>query len=219
MSDDNPLSPPPSRPKEGCGTVILWVAIAAVLSGLVTLAAVWLLSLRVTDEIRAFSEGVADRFEAALQIRPEVRVDGIVVVEGSSPILEVATAQKELLARYRWSHTHLYSTKTIEIEAPFIAKAGFSLEEPLRIRVDPRTRELNADFPSPRLLSLEMGDPKILTDEDGFWNKLTAADREEAFRELRASAVKKLEASNFLGQARRETEARFRELLAPVPPD
>lgn len=217
MPDQNPLTPPPRQSREGCATALLWTALAAGLSLLVTAGAVWVLTLRVTDEMRTYADSIADRFEAALQFRPEIRVDGIVVVEGSTAVLEVATFRRELLARHRWSHTHLYSTKVLEIEAPFIAKAGFSLEDPLRIRLDPATREMNADFPSPKLLSLEMGDPKILRDEDGFWNKLTPADREEAFRALRAAAQQKLEETNFLGQARRETEARFRELLAPLP--
>ncbi|GAB4176121.1 MAG: hypothetical protein Fur0032_16010 [Terrimicrobiaceae bacterium] len=186
----------------------------AVASVVLSAAVIYFLLSRVTEDVRALAEEVALRFEGAMQFRPEIRVDGHVVVEATMPEFEIVTASQEGIARYRWSNTYLYSTKEIEIEAPFIAKAGFVLSDPLRIRIEPRTRLLSADIPKASILSLEMGDPRILKDEDGLWNKLTKEDRETAFRELRKIAENKVHASKLTAKATVEAEARIRELLA-----
>jgi hypothetical protein len=202
----------------------LWFLLIAVLAlGLMAVVIVFFTN-RATTEIRAMGEDVAARFEAVFNVRPEVRVDGLVIIEAKTPVLELATASRTIIVRHRWTHTHLYSTKVLEIEAPFTAKAGFNLEEPPRIRIDPHTRIVSTDLPKPQILSTEMGEIKILTDEDGLWNKLTADDREDAFKALRDQAKKQFDQSALLNEARLEAETRIRELLdtagkpAPPPP-
>jgi len=202
----------------------LWFLLIAVLAFGLVVVVIFFFTNRATAEIRAIGEDVAARFEAAFNIRPEVRVDGLVIIEAQTPVLELATASRKMVVRHRWTHTHLYSTKVLEIEAPFTAKAGFNLEEPFRIRIDPHTRIVSTDLPKPQILSTEMGEIKILRDEDGLWNKLTAADREEAFKALRDQAKKQFDETTLLNEARMEAETRIRELLdttgkpaAPLP--
>lgn len=213
MPDENPLTVP-RPPRRGCLQAALWVALMAVASVALSAAVIYFLVSRVTDDVRSLASDVAARFEASMQFRPEIRVDGHVILEATMPEFEIVTASKEGIARYRWSNTYLYSTKEIEIEAPFVAKAGFVLSDPLRVRIEPRTRLLSADIPKAALLSLEIGDPRILKDEDGLWNKLTPEDREAAFRELRKIAEKKVRESNLTAKATVEAEQRIRELLA-----
>ena len=58
-----------------------------------------------------------------------------------------------------------------------------------------------------------MGDVRVLQDEDGLWNRLTAQDREQAFRALEEKARKTFAESNLLPEARLEAEKRIRELI------
>jgi hypothetical protein len=148
-------------------------------------------------------------------MRPEIRVDGLVIIEASTPVLEIATVSRTIIVRHRWTQTWLYSTKVLEVEAPFTAKAGFVLNEPFRLRIDPHTKIVSADLTAPAILSTEMGEIKILSDEDGLWNKLTPSDREEALRALRAQADKQFSESPILHQARQEAESRIRQILEP----
>ncbi len=191
----------------------LWFLLIAALAVGTMVAVIFFFTNRATTEIRAMGADIADRFESAFNVRPEVRVDGLVIIEAKTPVLELATASRSIVVRHRWTHTHLYSTKVMEIEAPFTAKAGFNLEEPFRIRIDPHTRIVSSELPKPEILSTEMGEIKILRDEDGLWNKLTAADREEAFRALRFQADKQFDATALLNEARQEAETRIRGLL------
>jgi hypothetical protein len=220
MPDGNPLTGGTAPRGTGCGTAAMWASLAAVLSVAITGAVILLLHVRISADARAAAASVADRIEAAFNVRPEVRVDGVVVIESRGPVLEIATARTEVLVRHRWRHTHLYSTKHLEIEAPFTVKAGFDLREtPLRIGMDSQTGTTQTDLPAPQILSIEMGDPKILRDESGFWNKLTPADRQEAFTVLKTLAREQTTRAGLLDDARREAESRIREILEQPPGD
>ncbi len=62
-----------------------------------------------------------------------------------------------------------------------------------------------------------MSDVSIPRDEDGFWNKLTQEDREQAFRELEEAARRQFAESDLVAAASREGEVRVRDLIPPRP--
>lgn len=194
---------------------LFWFAGLALLATVLTLVAVFFFTTRISADVQNMADDLAKKFEKTFNMRPEIRVDGLVIIEASTPVLELATASRKILVRHRWTQTWLYSTKVLEVEAPFTAKAGFVLKEPFRLRIDPHTKIVTADLTAPEILSTEMGEIKILTDEDGLWNKLTPSDREEALRALRAQADKQFAESPILHEARQEAESRIRQILEP----
>ena len=212
MPDPDSLEPRNGR-KFGCLGVLGWVVAAAALTIALTLLLFWRMSAEITDEARRMAESIATGFNQALNFTPQISVDSIVIVAADTPVLELATLQKQALVRHRWTHTWLYSTKNLELEATFTARAGFDLKDPVRINIDPRTRFVSADLPPPKLLSLGMGDVRVHQDEDGLWNKLTPQDREQAFRVLEEKARRKFAESKLLPEARLEGEKRIRELI------
>lgn len=173
----------------------------------------WRMGAEVTEEARRMADTIAREFNKTLNFIPEVKVDSVIVIEASTPKLELVTLERKALVRHRWSHTWMHSTKIVEIEATFTARAGFDLREPFRVQIDPRTRNVGADFPSPKILSIGMSDVRILNDEDGYWNKLTAEDREKAFRELEKKARRQFEDSSLLAETRTEAEKQVKDLL------
>ena len=194
--------------------MMLWVIIAAALLTMAFTAVLfWRMGTEVTDSAKQAAQAIASEFQKKLNLTPEVRVDSVLVIEASTPLLELVTLQKQALVRHRYSHTWMHSTKVFEVEATFTAKAGFDLKEPFRIQIDPRTQNVGAEFPPPKLLSLGMSEVKVLNDEDGMWNKLTVEDRQKAFAELEAKAREEFLSSSLLVEARIETERRIRELL------
>jgi hypothetical protein len=199
--------------KFGCLGVLGWVIAAAALTIALTLLLFWRTSAEITDDARRMANSIAAGFSQTLNFTPRISVDSVVIVAGNTPVLELVTLEKQALVRHRWSHSWLYSMKNLEIEATFTARAGFDLRDPIRINIDPRTRFVGTDLPPPKLLSLGMGDVRVLQDEDGFWNKLTAEDREEAFRALEEKARQTFAKSNLLPEARLEGEKRIRELI------
>ena len=212
MPDPNSLTPQ-STGKFGCLGILGWVLAAAVLTFALTLLLFWRISAEITQDARRMAESIAAGFDQALKFTPQISVDSVVIIAANTPVLELVTLQKQALVRTRSTHTWLYSTKNLELEATFTARAGFDLRDPIRVNIDPRTRFVSADLPPPKLLSLGMGDVRVLQDEDGLWNKLTAQDREQAFRALEEKARKIFANSNLLPEARLEAEKRIRELI------
>jgi Protein of unknown function (DUF4230) len=212
MPDPNSLKPQ-GVGRFGCLSILGWVIAAAALTVALTLLLFWRMSLEITQDSRRMAESIAAGFDRALNFTPQISVDSVVIIAANAPVLELVTVQKQALVRTRWTHTWLHSTKNLELEATFTARAGFDLRDPIRINIDPRTRFVSADLPPPKLLSLGMGDVRVLQDEDGLWNKLTAQDREQAFRVLEEKARKIFTESNLLAEARLEAEKRVHELI------
>lgn len=213
MSDHDSLNTPEAR-RQGC-LIVIGSLIAATLATLaVTALLAWRTSVSVTDEARRIGSSIAAEFDRTLKITPEVRVNSVVVVAASAPVLELVVLEKKALVRHTWSQTWLHSTKNFEIEATFTARAGFDLSEPFRINIDPVTYNIETNLPSPRILSLGMSDVRVLRDEDGLWNKLTVEDRQLAFRALEKQAKRQFAESTLLAETRLEAEKRLRGILA-----
>jgi Protein of unknown function (DUF4230) len=212
MPDPDPLKPQDGG-RTGCLSILGWVLVAGMLTILLTLLLFWRMGAEITQDARRIAESLAAEFDKTFQFTPRISVDSVVVVAENTPVMELVVMQRQLLVRHRWTHTWLHSTKNLELEATFTAKAGFDLTEPFRINIDPRTGYISAEMPPPKLLSLGMSDVRVLKDENGFWNKLTAEDRQTAFRALEDKARKTFADSSLLAEARLTAEKQVRALI------
>jgi hypothetical protein len=212
MSHHDSLTPPRGE-RHGCLVVLGTVLAAFLLTLLITGLLLWRTAVSVTDTARQTGEILAAEFQRTLNFTPEIRVNSVVIVAASTPVSEFVVLEKKALVRHRWTQTWLHSTKNFEIEATFTAKAGFDLTEPFQVDIDPATKTVGALLPAPRILSFGMGEVRILRDEDGLWNKLTEADREQAFAALEKKAREQLENSSFLAEARTQAEERIAAVL------
>ena len=132
---------------------------------------------------RRIVEGISRR----LQFRPEVRVDQVTVLQAETPVLELATVRREFAHEYVWEHQWLGSTKRLHLRGTFAAKAGVDLNEKFYLEVDSRDLRVKAEFAEPRVLGVEMLAYRA-EEEEGYWNKLGAEEREQAVNALIASA-------------------------------
>ena len=80
--------------------------------------------------------------------------------------------------------------------------------------------KVRATMPAPKILSVQMNTYNVLRDEDGWWNKISPGDRENAVQELQRVARDKAQSSGMLDEARSSIEQRIREIVernsAPV---
>jgi len=205
MPDSYPLKPRPS----GWLIALCLLVLAVVLF----VGAIWWESVRLANEARDTARSVAAEFQKAFNFTPEVRVNTRVIVAATTPALELVTVQKQMVVTQALSDTWLHSTKNFEIEAVFTARAGFDLTAPFRLQINSHTHAVSMELPPPKLLSLSMGDIRILRDEDGLWNKITSADREQAMRNLEQKAREQFLQTALLKEARQEGEKRLKGLL------
>lgn len=158
---------------------------------------------------RKIADGVARR----LQFRPEVRIGRETVLQGQTPVLELATVQRDFAHEYEWEHQWLGSTKRLKLRGTFRAKAGYDLHGDRRVEVDPETLRVGLVWPQARLLGVEMLSYEA-EETEGFWNKLNAEERSAAVNDLLASARASVERHGQLpAEARRMLEQQFFEAV------
>ena len=130
---------------------------------------------------------VVDGIARRLQFRQEVRVDQVTILQAETPVLELATVRREFAHEYVWEHQWLGSTKRLHLRGTFAAKAGVDLNEKFYLEVDSRDLRIKAEFAEPRVLGVELLAYRA-EEEEGYWNKLGAEEREQAVNALIASA-------------------------------
>ena len=188
----------------------LAIAAAVVLIIAAATMAFYVVVVKVPSDLaHRTAEGIRQSFN----FTPQVRINQTIVIEQITPILEVATVSREMLVDHSWQQTWMGSTKIIQIQGVFTAKAGFDLREPFRIDIERRPLHVVAWVPPPKILSIDMKEYRVLKDENGWWNSVTLQDREEAVRQIRAEAIDKATHSGLLEESQASVEARIREIV------
>ncbi len=148
------------------------------------------------NDARSIAKRTADAFKQRLGFTPSVSVNGLTVIEQTLPILELASVQENIFREYKWQHTFLGSAKTLVLRGEFIVKAGFDLKEEFVLNIDdvqvaPNTsakKRVTMRLPEAKILSLEMKNYSVVTDESGWWNKITLEDRTNAVNAMQQEA-------------------------------
>lgn len=159
---------------------------------------------KIVDEAnRAYDlcHRIAGDIDSVVNLRPKITCSGTTVVEASSSIAELSTVEKPFEHTYYYEVTWLGSTKRITLRAQFIAKAGYDLKQPIMIDVSGDEQSIRVIMPRPQINSVEQTSVDILQDEDGWWNKISADDREQALNSLLAEAKKSLDETTLLADA------------------
>lgn len=151
-------------------------------------------------------------FRSAFGFTPHIVVGGTTVLEQNTPVLELATVERQASDIYEWSNTWMGSTKKIQLVGNFRAKAGFDLRDEIGIEIKAQPSRMAASLPEPELLSFELTGYSILADEDGFWNKVTAEERQKVFADLQRRAREKVARSDILPTAKALLEKQLKQL-------
>jgi len=167
---------------------------------------------------RELAEQIRAEFAKTFHFQPEIRVESRTLLSQTQPILELATARKEIQQNHRMEQEWLGSVKVFEIEGRFAARAGYDLREPISFFIDEAAKQIRVTLPPAQLLGLELAGIKVRLDADVWWNKLTAQDRERALAELQAMARTKILESDLLQEARGNLEKSVREIVAQSAP-
>ncbi|TAE25302.1 MAG: DUF4230 domain-containing protein [Candidatus Kapaibacterium sp.] len=147
-------------------------------------------------DARSIAKRTADAFKQRLGFTPSVSVNGLTVIEQTLPILELASVQENIFREYKWQHTFLGSSKTLVLRGEFVIKSGFDLKEEFALNIDdvqvaPNTsakKRVTMRLPEAKILSLEMKNYSVVTDENGWWNKITLEDRTNAVNAMQQEA-------------------------------
>lgn len=165
------------------------------------------------DAATTLASETARGVKEALNVTPRVSVNSLTVVEQSAPIMELALVRKTLFKEYSWHHSFLGSVKTLVLRGVFEAKAGFDLRDSFALDIRSEPFSVRVFLPAARILSLEMKEYRVEKDESGFWNFLTAQDREQAVAAMQREARQTAESSGILEESKREAQKRIEEII------
>jgi hypothetical protein len=167
------------------------------------------------DEFRLFAKKLANDVNDVIHVTPQISINSNVVVDRSENILELATVATELTATSEYRNEHFLSEKVLRIEGEFRAKAGFDLRNTnafcFRINSAAGVTNVMVVLPEPEILSIELLSNRILQQDNGLWNSLTAADQKVAMDQLLKTA-KVIAAKTMPAQAKENLEAQLKRI-------
>jgi predicted outer membrane protein len=136
------------------------------------------------------AQGAIQMVKQLLNVTPEVSITTSVTRQKTADILELASVSKEFPVEYHYENKQLGSTKRLDLRGQYVVKAGFDLRERFSIQVDQTSHRVHADFPAPKILSVEQTHYQVIGDDNGWWNRLTQKDQEAAVNDMNAQARK-----------------------------
>ena len=197
--------------KKGLGAVALFLGLVITV-GIGLRACLDLPGRMAARTAQGVREGITEIFVDLLHVRPEVREGTKVTWGQTSARTEIVVAEKKIKVEYDWEHQWMGSKKTIRLGQEYLVKAGFDLEKPFWVEMGPGSGEVTACLPPAEILAVSpMGAPSYI-DDDGWWNKVTDADRAAAMAKLAEEAKLQAKRSGILRQAEELTGSRLTEL-------
>ena len=167
------------------------------------------LASRTAEGVR---QGISEVFVGFLHVRPEVREGTRVVWGQTSARNEIVVAEKRIEVEYDWEHVWLGSHKVIRLKQAYRIKAGFDLEKPFWVELGPGEGQATACLPFPEILAVSQEGVPAYQDQDGWWNRLTDADRAAAIAKLAEEARRRANQSGILREVEGMTVSRLTDL-------
>lgn len=215
-----PAAVPPPAPRGRMGFPAAFLG-SIIVMGLFFGFALWRcerVAATAASQPSAMVTAAARAFKEVLQLQPQVTINERVILQQSSPILELSVQQREVEVERELEHAWMGSTKRVRVRGTFRVKAGFDLTQPFSVAFsDAPGAPVRIELPAPRILSVETLQTEILAYENGLWNKISTKILEGEINALPNAA----RAKALRGGLTREVEKSVLEQLSerfPKPP-
>ncbi|MGI8821479.1 MAG: DUF4230 domain-containing protein [Chthoniobacterales bacterium] len=150
-------------------------------------------------ELERLARSARDAFVDLAQLQPRVTINNRVYLEQTHGVAELATLARQTEIEHEFIHTWAGSTKRVKLHGSFLVKAGFDLRDNLSI--DVRDNAIAVQIPHATVLSVEQQKVDVLAFENGYWNRITAADLEKELAALPRLARERAAQSDLLPEA------------------
>jgi hypothetical protein len=166
---------------------------------------------QTTAELERVGRDVRDALVEMAQLRPRVTVNNRVYLEKTTATAQLAILSRQVEVEQEFQHTWAGSTKRVKLHASFAAKAGFDLQHD--VAVDLRPDEIVISLPRATILGVEQKQVDVLSFENGFWNRISAADLETQMTTLPELARQKATESGILAEAETALQTQLNERI------
>ena len=133
-------------------------------------------------ELERLAKNARDAIVDIAQLQPRVTINDRVYFEQTNAVAELALVSRQTEVDHEFLHTWAGSTKRIKLHGTFSVKAGFNLQENLSI--DVRENEIVVTLPRATILTVEQQQVDVLEFQNGYWNRISAAELEKELAAL-----------------------------------
>jgi len=152
-----------------------------------------------TAELERLGRDVRDALVEMAQLQPRVAVNNRIYLEKTTAKAQLAILSRQVEVEHEFLHTWEGSTKRMKLHGTFTAKAGFDLQKDVAVDLQPT--EIAISLPHATILGVEQNQVDVLAFENGFWNRISAADIETQLATLPELARQKASESGILAEA------------------
>ena len=144
-------------------------------------------------------------------------VEGRVEIVQTSEVAELSLLEMRMSATRTIEKSEEFSgiiplgTKRLIVRGDYRVKCGYSLKKGVSLRME--KGKPVARFPKPEILSVELIDHHVLSEDDGWLNRVQPADRAQILRELREQMHEEARKSGMLETVESSLRTRLRDLL------
>jgi hypothetical protein len=164
-----------------------------------------------TAELERLGRDVRDALVEMAQLRPRITVNNRIYLEKTTATAQLAILSCQIEVEHELLHTWAGSTKRVKLHATFATKAGFDLQHDVAVDLQPS--EIAISLPHATILGVEQKQVDVLAFENGFWNRISAADLESELATLPELARKKAAESGILGEAETALQTQLNERI------
>ena len=157
-----------------------------------------------TAELERVGRDVRDALVEVAHLQPRIMINNRVYLEKTTAMAQLAILSRQIEVEHELLHTWAGSTKRVKLHGTFTAKAGFDLQHD--VVIDLRPDEIAIRLPHASLLGLEQKQLEVLAFENGFWNRISAADLENELAALPDLARQRAAESGILDEAEKTLE-------------
>jgi hypothetical protein len=168
------------------------------------------------DETERVARDVKNAFVSIAHLQPRITVNNRVYVEQTTPTSELALVSRQIEVEHEFVHTWLGSSKRVRLHGTFNVKAGFDLRE--NLAVDIRPADIVIHVPHAQILDVVQQRVDVLAFENGFWNRISAADVQNELSVLPELARQKAVADNVPAEAERSLQEQLQQRVHTAQP-
>ncbi|GAA5130454.1 hypothetical protein GCM10023212_40160 [Luteolibacter yonseiensis] len=201
--------------------VEMWRTFRRIITVSAIIGGVWLLVVKPAERLLSTT---THRIERGLkEVLGAITNTDTRVVEGRAEIVESAEISELALLDMRMSATRTIEksaelsgiiplgTKKLIVRGHYQVKGGYRLKDGVSLRMV-NGRPV-ANFPKPEILSVELIDYDVLSEDSGWLNKIQPTDRAQILRELRNQMREEAERSGMLNTVESSLRTRLRDLM------
>ncbi len=191
--------------------------------GIMVLATIGGLYFLVVSPLERMAAGTKRSVERSLkEVLGAITGRDTHIVEGRAEIAETTEINELGLLEMRMSATRTIEkseafsglplgTKKLIVKGHYKVKGGYRLQNGISLRME--NRQPIANFPKPAILSVELTDYDVLSEDSGWLNRVQPEDRTQILRELREQMRGEAEKSGMLDTVENTLRTRLRDLL------